>query len=358
MKRIEELDKNFQIETDIQREGLKFFDITKEPFTVHGVFREDNRWVRMPDSAAKEVSEGVHSLSKHTAGGRIRFVTDSPYVAIKAIEPGNYAMDHMPRTGMAGFDLYVGKGENSKYMKTFRPTPLPTAEVEGVVDFGGNPVKRFITINFPLYHQVAELYVGLKEGCVIEKAEPYAYSTPFVFYGSSITQGGCASRAGTSYQGFISRKFDADYINLGFSGNAMAEDTMAEYVANLDMSLFVYDYDYNAPSVEHLEKTHEKMFLAVREKHPDIPIIILSRPNFKISDEDARYKVIKKTYENALARGDDNVYYIPGRELMRLCGDEGTVDDCHPTDLGFYSMAQRLSVEIEKIIASGKVKIS
>ena len=98
------------------------------------------------------------------------------------------------------------------------------------------------------------------------------------------------------------------------------------------------------------------MFLTVREKHPDIPIIILSRPNFKLSDEDARYKVIKKTYDNAIARGDDNVYYIPGRELMRLCGYEGTVDNCHPTDLGFYSMAQVLIEQIEEIIAKGKLK--
>ena len=133
---------------------------------------------------------------------------------------------------------------------------------------------------------------------------------------------------------------------------------MAEYIANLDMSLFVYDYDYNAPSAEHLEATHEKMFLAVREKHPDIPIIILSRPNYKVPDDDARCKVIKKTYENAVARGDDNVYYVSGKELMALCGAEGTIDNIHPNDLGFFSMAQTLTPVIEKIIADGKLKFN
>ena len=355
MKRADEIDKNFKVETNIQREGLTFHEITEEPFTIYGIFREGEKWVRLPDAVAASVSDGVHSLSKHTAGGRVRFITDSPYVAIKTKQPTYYGMDHMARTGASAFDLYVGKCESSKYVNTFRPPVTPAPGYESVIDLGA-PQKRLITINFPLYCEVHEILIGLKEGCVIEKAEPYAFSTPFVYYGSSITQGGCASRAGTSYQGFISRKFDADYINLGFSGNARAEDPMIEYVAGLDMSMFVYDYDHNAPNAEHLEKTHEKMFLAVREKHPNIPIIILSRPNFKISDEDARYKVIKKTYDNAIARGDDNVYYIPGRELMRLCGDEGTVDNCHPTDLGFYSMAQVLGEEIEKIITEGKLK--
>lgn len=135
---------------------------------------------------------------------------------------------------------------------------------------------------------------------------------------------------------------------------------MIEYLAGLDMSLFVLDYDHNAPSNEHLLATHEKLFMRMRETHPDIPIIIMSRPkpySYLNAMERGRADIIKATYENAKARGDENVYYIPGWELCGICGGEGTVDGTHPTDLGFYSMYVRLADEIKSIIDSGKLKV-
>ena len=116
---------------------------------------------------------------------------------------------------------------------------------------------------------------------------------------------------------------------------------MIDYVKNLDMSVFVYDYDHNAPTLEHLEATPEKMFKAIRSMHPDIPILMMTRPKFYLNDdEEKRLEIVRKTYQNALNNGDKNVYFIEGPELMKFAGDEGTVDGCHPTDLGFYSMAK------------------
>ena len=347
-KKIEELDKNFKIEASIDREGIVFYDAKVEPFTVHGLMREDGKYVRIPYAVAKTVNKTVESLYRHTAGGRVRFVTDSPYVAIKSIQPKWGIFPHMAPTGQTGFDMYVG----NVYYKTFIPPAVNDGGYESVQDFPDSK-KRLITINFPLYYNVDELYIGLKEGCLLEKAPDYTISKPIVYYGSSITQGGCASRAGTSYQGFISRRFDADYINLGFSGSAFGEETIADYIADLDMSIFVSDYDYNAITLADLEATHERLFLKVREKHPDMPIVIVSHPGYFFTDEDPRFKIVKRTYENAIARGDKNVYYVPGNELMALCENEGTVDALHPTDLGFFSMAQRIGDELAKILNQG-----
>ena len=57
----------------------------------------------------------------------------------------------------------------------------------------------------------------------------------------------------------VSRYFESDFVNLGFSGNCKGEDLMAEYIASCDMSIFVYDYDHNAPSADYLRETQEKL---------------------------------------------------------------------------------------------------
>lgn len=115
------------------------------------------------------------------------------------------------------------------------------------------------------------------------------------------------------------------------------------------MSLFVYDYDHNAPTLEHLENTHQRMFKIIRQKNPDLPIIMMPRPKCNANPgEDSRTDVIFKTYNNAKEAGDKNVYFISGKELCGLCLEEGTVDLCHPTDAGFLSMAKAVCDCIEK----------
>ena len=343
MKDISEIDKNFKVETQIQARGLKFYDIKEAPFKVYGVFHDGKTFRRMPDDVAKTVSEGVHYGVKYTAGGRVRFRTSSRYVAIHYKgEMGK--MPHFAFSGSCGFDIYVG----DRYTASYIP-PLDNKKGYEALIILGESEMREITINFPTYSIVEELYIGLDETADLEAPTPYRIEKPVVYYGSSITQGGCSSRPGTCYQPYITRRFDCDHINLGFSGNAKGEQEMADYIAGLDMSLFVYDYDHNAPSVEHLEETHEKMFKTIREKNPYLPVIMMSRPKFYLTDvELQRLEIVKKTYENAVADGDKNVYFIDGRDLCKYCKNEGTVDNCHPTDLGFYSMALVLGDFIEE----------
>jgi hypothetical protein len=93
------------------------------------------------------------------------------------------------------------------------------------------------------------------------------------------------------------------------------------------------------------------MFKAIREAHPSLPIIMMSRPKYKLNKEEkARLDIIKTIYNNAISNGDKNVYLIEGRTLMRLAKTDGTVDNCHPTDLGFYSMASAIIPVLKKIL--------
>ncbi len=356
----ENIDSNFKIETAIQREGLTFFDAKRAPIELYGVFHDGKLYRRIPEALAKSISENIEYLSENTAGGRVRFLTDSPYVAIKAVLPSQAKWSHMPRTAEFGFDMYVTQDKESKWVKTFVPPVSFNGEYESVHDFIGEPEMRLITINFPLYNPLHELYIGLKEGAALLAPSEYTISKPIVYYGSSITQGGCASRPGTSYQAFISRRYDADYINLGFSGNGRGEPCMAEYIAGIDMSLFVYDYDHNAPTVEHYRQTHEPFFKIIREKHPELPIVIMTRPKAKHllnTAELERLDIARETYDNARAAGDKNVYFVPGYELVDSVGYDGTVDGTHLTDLGFFFIAERLVLTLDEIFQRERQKI-
>ena len=200
-------------------------------------------------------------------------------------------------------------------------------------------------------NDVKKLTVGLSHGATLKKAAPYEKEVPILFYGSSITQGGCASRPGNSYESRVSRALSAEFINLGFSGSCRAEEEMAHYIKTLDMSAFVFDYDHNSRNPEYLASTHQKFFKLVREAKPELPILILSRPEAVLKGSALVSKeIIEKTFTDAKAEGDQNVYFLDGPKLMKLAGTDGTVDGCHPNDLGFYSMAEAVIAVLRPVL--------
>ena len=349
MSDIAKIDKNFVIHATIEKEGLSFYNALSAPFVINGLMYDGERFHRIPWDVSKQVSERVDMLNDKTAGGRIRFRTDSREIAIIVKYKEVCKCSHWAFAGTIGFDLYA----DNVYVNTYLPGTKIVDELESKLKVGDDARMREIVINFPLYSSVCEVLIGLETGARIDAPTPYVNEKPVVYYGSSITQGGCCSRPGTCYQGHITREFNIDYINLGWAGAAKAEDAMIDYVKGLDMSMFVYDYDHNASEIEDLIRTHEKMFMAVRGEHPDIPIIIMSRPKTnRTEDDQTRLEIIKGTYERAKARGDELVYFLDGDDLTALCGNEGTVDNCHPTDFGFASMAHALIklIKAEKII--------
>lgn len=268
-------------------------------------------------------------------------------------------MPHMPFLGSSGFDLYEMDGKYV-YKGSFVPPVDRTDRYESIIQFGDSRM-RDLTINLPLYDGVDELYVGVRPGASLEKGGSYLLEKPIVYYGSSITQGGCASRPGNCYSNIITRNLDVDHVNLGFSGNAKGEPVMAEYINGLPMSFFFYDYDHNAPTVEHLAATHEAFFLMIREKHPDLPIIMASRTDtpktFAIQEETLRRRdVVMKTFINAVKRGDEKVSFIDGTQVFKealtlgVPADSCTVDGVHPNDIGFACMAKSFGSVISDML--------
>ena len=342
-----QVDKNLIVPKTINKEGIVFYDATKPPFSHHGVWYEEGKFYRVDKDVAPLVSPSVVQKSTQTAGGRIRFKTDSTYIAIKAVLHNTEDVAIMADVAVKGFDFYA----DGVFVRSFSPVPRQgDGDFESIRDVSGERREREITINLPLYAGITELYIGLEENASLKEAAPYRISKPVVFYGSSITNGASASRPGMTYEGMISRRLDCDFHNLGFGGSARGESAMADYIAGMEMSAFVYDYDHNAPSVEHLINTHEAMFKKVREKHPTLPIIMLSRPqDLDKEGLKKRFEVVKATYDNAKASGDENVYLINGSTLFEGLEADYTVDAIHPNDLGFQRMANAVGDILEGI---------
>lgn len=355
MSQIEKIDPNFKLSTLAGHNDVVFYNCLQEPFKVYGLMKpegERDYFIRLPEEVAKNSNEGVVYLNTNTAGGRVRFRTNSPFIAIRAEMHNLGKMPHFPYTGSIGFDLYVRKDGEEQYVKTFVPPVAIETGYESLLETAKNGEIFDYTINFPLYSGVKSLYVGLQQGAEVAAPTPYTVEEPVVYYGSSITQGGCASRPGNAYQAIITRMLDCDHINLGFSGSGRAEDAMAAHIAGLEMSAYVMDYDYNAPNAAHLLATHEKMFKCVRKAQPELPIIMMSCPDCRLTEaQKERREIIRATYTHAVEAGDKNVYFIDGSTLTwRFGGDSGTVDGCHPNDLGFMCMALGIGEVVKRAL--------
>lgn len=368
MINIEEIDKNFKA-TPISQKDVVWHSVLQEPFSLHGVYhvaaQEEDQlgaFLRFPTEVGEAISPSIKWFSSLCTGGRIRFMTNSPYVAIKCVMAAQAPHRNSNFLGTHGFGVYA----NGMYRGSIAQADVLSKDaVDGLYAFEGvcglpTQCLEEICITMPLYSKIREVYVGLKEGCSLQAALPYAHEKQVVFYGSSITQGGCASHAGNDYENMLSRWLNTDFINLGFSGNAKGEKELAEYIAGLEnMSVLVMDYDYNAPNVEHLEKTHLAFYETVRAARPKLPIIMLSNANIEyLKNGKERREVIINTYKTAKKRGDKNMWFIDGETIYGKSGvggrDACTVDCIHPNDLGMYRIAKAIYPILKKALKKSK----
>ena len=360
---ISKIDKNFTVQSKIEQDNIMWLDAAKEPISMYGCLKsalsseDGEKFVRIPREIAAQTNEPVSRLYRYTSGIRAAFVTDSEYVAFNCKWDIAIKGHYQTVLSTCGFDMYVRTEGKLRYVASFPPPKDFENGYEAIYHFESRK-KREILINFPLYNPVNEIYFGFEEGSEVKSFNPYKNENPVVFYGSSITQGGCSSRPGTCYPALLSRTLDIDFINLGFSDGARGEDVMAEYISGLDMCALIYDYDHNAPTEDIFEQTHYPFYKKIRDTHPDIPIICISRPCPVHSygaplgenwDFEKRKSIILNTYKKAKDAGDENIYFLDGGTFFEGEGADGcTVDGLHPNDLGFFRMAQVIAPVLAK----------
>ena len=301
---------------------------TPEEMSLHGLLPG---LVRMPDETAKTVSPNVRSLVRCTSGGRLRFVTDSAYLKIDVTLEEEAPNSAISVVVDGAFNAHAG------------PIGYEAKEWDGEFDLGRAGAKKTVTVFLPRTGHPTRVVLSLPDDATVEKAAPYKVEKPIAYYGSSITMGAICTSPAKCYTALVSERLGADHVNLGFGGSAMGEREMAEYIASLDISAFVMDYEHNAPTLDHLRATHKPFFDIIRKAKPDLPILIISRPD---TDQDfmrcyGGRRIIMDTFHSALDDGDRYVDFIDGSFLWgnydrHLCRCE---DLCHPNDEGFARTA-------------------
>ena len=180
-------------------------------------------------------------------------------------------------------------------------------------------------------------------------------SKPVVFYGTSITHGGCASRPGLSFVNIVGRDLDVPVVNLGFSGSGQMELEMSEHLAAIDASCYVLDCLWNMGGhwADKMYFRYEPFIRNLRRLRPDVPIVMAEQCDVYCKGQSEKDLFMRKIYEKLIAEGWKNLVYLPKTEMYT--GDlEGTVDGCHPNDLGMMSMSKAFGKAVKEALDSVK----
>ncbi len=334
-------------------ESLKYVDASQFQLIGKGFTATESPYHRLPAYLKEVTRPPVWSLSKNCTGIAVRFRTNSRTIAAKWEVEGDVVMNHFAPSGIKGLDLYCLEKGKWQFVNTARPTGKSSTYVI-ISNMTGK--EREFMLNLPLYDGLISLEIGIESGATIENplVDSPRKHKPVVIYGTSITQGGCASRPGMAYPGILSRMLDREVINLGFSGQGKLDLEIAEAMADIDASCFVIDCLPNV-SPQQMKENYVRFVEIIREKKPGTPILLMENVYYPhmafnqgisslIAEKNGLLLGIWKEM-----KGKGNIYYIGA---ARLLGDdfEGTVDGVHPTDLGFLRMAQHLYPVIRKRI--------
>lgn len=312
--------------------GVAWYDGTNLPIEGKGWTNTQSFYDRLPAAARGVVPSSVWNLGHDTAGLCLRFRTDATTLRVRwALLKSGLAMPHMPATGVSGVDLY-GKDPSGQWH--FIANGRPERQTN-TVSFSIAPGQESL-LYLPLYNGLKSLAVGLPKGQRLSVVS--SPRKPIVFYGTSITQGGCASRPGLATPAIVGRNLDAPVINLGFSGSGQMEMALADLLAQLEASLYVLDCLWNM-SPELVEHRLEPFVKKLRAARPGVPIVLAEDSSVRNLTPTSKGRLLRAIHERLAKEGLTDLHFLPNTGML---GDdwEGTVDGCHPNDLGMMRQAK------------------
>lgn len=329
---------------------MKTFHFYDAPLTVCGLpfYHGEKELRRLPQSLIDTLGLDER-IGTRTPAVRVRFRTDAAHFTVHMTLATLMKDSGMSMFGAQSATVMLGDWKHARFGGLATPKDYDTKTATADI-WKGNGMED-VTVILPRNEVVADLRIEVPDEAQVAAPTPYA-NGPVLYYGSSITEGGCACNAFNAYNMLISRHLDLDFYNFGFSNSAKGELAMADYINTVPVKAFIMDYDHNAPSAQHLWNTHEAFFRRIREKQPTLPVLFLTMPAAEYSEgKKARRAAVRATYDHAVAAGDKHVWFIDGETLLAgadawLC----TVDNTHPNDLGFHRMAAVIEPVVREML--------
>jgi lysophospholipase L1-like esterase len=233
---------------------------------------------------------------------------------------------------------------------------------EAEIEFfsGADREMRDVCLYLPLYGPIEILAIGVDDDASFEGPAPFAVDGPAIYYGTSITQGGCASRPGLSHQATVGRMLNVDYANFGFSGKGRCEQELAEALAEARASCFVLDVGQNT-SVDMLRERFQTFVDVLREAQPETPLLATSPIFYNAAlwsrghreQVNEKREIIRKAIESRNEAGDARAHLLKAKDYHGGDVTDGAVDGGHPNDLGFARMAEGLRPVLTRILGVG-----
>jgi len=355
---IAEYDPNMSVDGISVTNGIKWIDGKILPIEGRAFDDVDHYYDRLPSGVSTNVNKGVRDMKHHTSGMQFRFSTDSKRLFFKWVpyNAGWMSMDHMPKSGMSGIDVYRFDAARGRwlYVKTGRIEKPSGAQLE-LPWSPGTPCL----VNLPLYNGVKEFALGVETNAAVHALPPRrsGVEKPVVFYGTSITHGGCASRPGMSFVNIIGRELDVPVVNLGFSGSGVMEYEMSEHLARIDASCYVLDClhnmrmsnDASACAGRNMDENYEPFIRNLRARRPGVPIVMAEQCDVYCGGPCAKDVYLRSVYEKLVSEGWKNLVYLP-KDKMYANDLEGTVDGVHPNDYGMTSLARAYGAAVAEAV--------
>ncbi len=309
------------------------------------------RYDRLPATAKDSVRKPLWDLSHNSAGLLIRFITNSPEVVVRYKVSGSIALAHMPATGVSGVDLYAktSSGEWQWYRGGRPYGKTITSKFKYLPEKDDYHTKgREYRLYLPLYNSVDSLEVGVVEGSRFEPL-PARIEKPIVVYGTSIAQGGCASRPGMAWTAILERYMDRPLINLGFSGNGLLEKEIINLIARIEAKVYILDCLPNLivgkkyPADDVYNRIRRSVEF-LKSKRPEIPILLVDhasvRPNLN--------EVSHRAFADLRASGIKGLFLLTHDEIGLYY--DSFVDGTHPTDYGMATYAKAYEKKLREIL--------
>lgn len=320
----------------------------------------ERTYARLPRYVKDSIPEGRELWDRQqcSSGIGVRFATNSTRIGCKYTLYWDTHMIHMADTGLKGTDLYILEGDSVwRHVNTNRPyvkkdeNGNKTKLVESTYVSNLDGKMHEYVIYFPLYDGIEDFSVKIDSGAVITKGSPEVINANrrIVAYGTSILQGGCASRTGMAATNIIGRELNCEVVNLGFSGEGKQDTYVARAMATIpDVDVFLLDPVPNCTEMmcDTLTYNFVKTLRALR---PDVPIVMLEGPIYPYARYDSFFgkylpkknDAFRRNYERLKAENPNNLYYVTSEGLDGP-EDDGTVDGIHLTDLGFLHYANKM----------------